>query len=425
MTAVQQMLNNLNEGRVQISDDMIDATLNNIKAEMGIVDVSSAKKMDLERELIESEYQNVAQGLVAAQDDLVNQLETLTAEENALLKGCTDEEERQAIMAKYNALRDDVKNKLANDRDAQMRAIQLKLAQRRKLQQKKMENEFDGLPSGRKTDDDLSKYLDGIQADIDHELNGENAERLEQEIDLLKQSHSDHKEKLQALFFKQVHQQISEEDLENFEKDLAASVPDIENGHFVRRDEELKNFHQTNENAINEAVLKMKENGATDEEISAFREHEKVIALVALKGVIHGLNEQEVNDLQKNYQRLIEKYGKSADSLLDEFNLQTSQLNEAKDLEKQRQLRRIKERMEKRRMDKLRQLEQNQLGKAMADIELNDATKADNALTKEHMDQLNLIVDQQSVETEELEQKISQNENKEDEKLQKGMILPE
>ena len=126
MKAVQQLLNNLNDGRVNITDEMIEATLKEIKADGAKnVDLNFAKRLDVERKLLENEQQTISELFDENQTQYEKDFQKLIAEENDLLNNCTSEADRDKIMKQYASMRSALKDKNKRNKEAQLNAIQV------------------------------------------------------------------------------------------------------------------------------------------------------------------------------------------------------------------------------------------------------------------------------------------------------------
>ena len=96
-------------------------------------------------------------------------------------------------------------------------------------------------------------------------------------------------------------------------------------------------------------------------EIDNFIEFEKSSRLLDEKGMIEKEHQSEISDLKTNYQRLIEKYGLSSDSILENFAAQISLENETAEIQRARQLSEIKEKLRKKKLGLLSALEKDEI----------------------------------------------------------------
>ena len=96
-------------------------------------------------------------------------------------------------------------------------------------------------------------------------------------------------------------------------------------------------------------------------EIDSFLELEKSSRLLDEKGMIVKENQSEISDLESNYKRLIEKYGLSSDSILENFAAQLSLENETAEIKRGRQLAEIKEKLRKKKLGLLSALERDEI----------------------------------------------------------------
>ena len=96
-------------------------------------------------------------------------------------------------------------------------------------------------------------------------------------------------------------------------------------------------------------------------EIDNFIEFEKSSRLLDEKGMIEKEHQSEISDLKTNYQRLIEKYGLSSDSILENFAAQISLENETAEIQRARQLAEIKEKLRKKKLGLLSALEKDEI----------------------------------------------------------------
>ena len=86
------------------------------------------------------------------------------------------------------------------------------------------------------------------------------------------------------------------------------------------------------------------------------------------KGIMEKQNKSELRDLKSNYERLIEKYGLSSDEILSNFATQMAHQHESAEMERARQLLKIKEKLRKKKVALIGSLEQDEIDAMKAKI---------------------------------------------------------
>lgn len=124
MKNVQQLLNRLNEGRVEISDDMIEKTLYIINSDKQV------QPKIQENDLLKIEHNQILDTWNKAQNELESALDLLNAEELNSLKDCKNQDERARILKKYKDMKNNLLKKNNENRENQLDVIKHELIKR-------------------------------------------------------------------------------------------------------------------------------------------------------------------------------------------------------------------------------------------------------------------------------------------------------
>jgi hypothetical protein len=269
-------------------------------------------------------------------------------------------------------------------------------------------------------EDEVAGYMTEVNLDLENEIIFGKSDELNDEILLLQKSHKDSKSELNNMFKNQIKNEIPADKQEVFENDLLKTMTDIEENNKLERSaaqEKLQAYHKNNLKFL----LDQLDSSISYDEIENIKAKENLDYLMEMRNIIKTSNELEISDLETAYKSLIKKYGINSDDIINEFNLQLSELSAANDLAKQRQLNKIKEQVRMKRLNKIRNLESKHFEKLQKNQGYNDQVTS--YLNYEQEEQLNSIVDQQQQEQQELESKLNKMENEEINKLQNGMLL--
>ena len=128
-------------------------------------------------------------------------------------------------------------------------------------------------------------------------------------------------------------------------------------------------------------------------EIDNFLELEKSSRLLDEKGLIEKENQSEISDLKTNYERLIEKYCLSGDSILGNFAAQISLENETAEIKRARQLAEIKEKLRKKKLGLLSALEKDEIDQMKSRIAAEEELSQNsgtNFMTKYNKNPINI-----------------------------------
>lgn len=175
MKALQQILNAYNQGRVVVTDDMVEKSLIAVgkdkNSENNVVEMLVANQTQKELELNSAEVQEISDLIIELNEEYKQNLETLNRElENNL--EMADADRRALLLAKYAEDRDALRSKYESDRARQIRLLQEKLANKRKLENEALQNEVK-LKTGHALEISSNDQTGNLALEIETVLNDE------------------------------------------------------------------------------------------------------------------------------------------------------------------------------------------------------------------------------------------------------------
>ncbi|CAG5098823.1 Oidioi.mRNA.OKI2018_I69.XSR.g16008.t1.cds [Oikopleura dioica] len=369
MTTVQQLLNQLNQGRVLITEEMVDAVLQN----------KSDKKNGLEageQEKIVKEEIELVEKLCTVDLDSEDELARLVKEEADLLANAKDEQERNEIIANYSAMKAALQKRRKDDLEKQKAALRQRLVARRRqdLAKRDMEN---------KTEKMLAEERSGAIVEM---------------MTASKQVHSDKKKRIKAVYMNKMSTRVKPENKDQFVIAADNAMDQIENDFAAKILSDLERVDESGSVEWEEICKAMEANFASEQDIATAKANHDYQLLVEKQAVLENVQTTEIDEISKTLQGLIEKYSNDPDSILNDFNQQMA---------------------EKLHKDKIKEIERDALAKlkAMNAVDLS----GDDELDGQFAQQLAEVADKQASEREELERELAEKEAEEQRRLEEEL----
>ena len=175
MKALQQILNAYNQGRVVVTDELVEKSLIAVgkdkNSENNVVEMLVANQTQKELEMNSAEVQEISDLIIELDEEYKQNLETLNRElENNL--EMADADRRALLLAKFAEDRDALRSKYETDRARQIRLMQEKLANKRKLENEALQTEVK-LKTGHALEINNNEQTEKLALEIENILNDE------------------------------------------------------------------------------------------------------------------------------------------------------------------------------------------------------------------------------------------------------------
>ena len=330
MTTVQQLLNQLNQGRVLVTEEMVDAVLQKKSDKNGGLDASEQEKIIKEEiELVEK--------VCTIDQDSEDELARLVKEEADLLANAKDEHERNEIIANYAAMKAGLQKKRRDDLDRQKIALRQRLVARRR--QDLAKKGLSGL------DEENDQLIKDMENKTEKMLAEERSGAIQESIDVSKQIHSDKKKRIKAVYMNKMSARVKPESKDQFVIAADNAMDEIEEDFAAKILSDLARVDESGSVEWEEMRKALECDFASEQEIATAKANHEYQLLVEKQAVLENLQTAEIDEISKTLHGLIEKYSTDPDAILNDFNQQMAELEEGSNTEKQRQNQRIQDRL--------------------------------------------------------------------------------
>lgn len=330
MTTVQQLLNQLNQGRVLVTEEMVDAVLQKKSDKKGGLDASEQEKIIKEEiELVEK--------VCTIDQDSEDELARIVKEEADLLANAKDEHERNEIIANYAALKAGLQKKRRDDLDRQKIALRQRLVARRR--QDLAKKGLSGL------DEENDQLIKDMENKTEKMLAEERSGAIQESINVSKQIHSDKKKRIKAVYMNKMSARVKPESKDQFVIAADNAMDEIEEDFAAKILSDLARVDESGSVEWEEMRNALERDFASDQEIATAKANHEYQLLVEKQAVLENLQTAEIDEISKTLHGLIEKYSTDPDAILNDFNQQMAELEEGSNTEKQRQNQRIQDRL--------------------------------------------------------------------------------